>query len=223
MSVHLLSSVVCEQRFVYSPVVPRPKVKPDSDVVMATIRVIERRGPGRLTLADVAKEAGMSAATLVQRFGSKRGLLLAVARMGASGVREEFAPIRARYKSPVRALEGVVECMAHMARTPETLANSLAFLEMDLADPEFHRLALDHARQFREQLCEILRDAIRAGELRRCPVARLANAVQGIIGGSMLNWAIHREGKAATFMLADLDTLLRPYRTVRAGRRGRRN
>jgi len=197
---------------------PRPKVKPDSELVAATIRVIERLGPARLTLADVAKEAGMSAATLVQRFGSKRGLLLAVAKMGSMGVREEFAQIRERYKSPVRALEGVVECMAQMARTPEALANGLAFLEMDLADPEFHRLALDHARQFREQLREILNDAMRAGELRSFAAGRLANALQSIIGGSMLNWAIHREGKAPAFMRADLETLLAPYRRKKTKR-----
>jgi AcrR family transcriptional regulator len=197
---------------------PRPKLKPDADVIAATIAVIERVGPARLTLADVGKQAGISAATLVQRFGSKRGLLLAVARLGASGVREEFERIREQHRSPVRALEGVVECMAQMARTPEALANGLAFLEMDLADPEFHRLALDHARQFRTQLRAILEEAMQAGELRRCPAARLANAVQGMIGGSMLNWAIHREGKSAAFMLADLETLLRPYRTVRSRR-----
>jgi AcrR family transcriptional regulator len=199
--------------------VPRPKLKPDADLVVATIRVIERVGPARLTLAGVAQEAGMSPATLMQRFGSKRGLLLAVARLGASGVREEFARIRAQHRSPLRALEGVVECMAHMARTPEILANSLAFLEMDLADPDFHRLALHHARQFRDQIHAMIEEAVAGGELRPCPVARLANAVQGMIGGSMLNWAIHREGKAATFMRTDLETLLRPYRMPRRKQR----
>lgn len=198
---------------------PRPKLKPDSDVVLAATRMIERLGPSRLTLADVAKEAGMSAATLVQRFGSKRGLLLAVAKLGSAGVHEEFARIRARYASPLKALEGVVQCMAQMARTPEALANGLAFLEMDLADPEFHRLALDHARQFRAQLRMILEEAMAAGELRRCPAGRLANAVQSMIGGSMLNWAIHREGKSAAFMRADLETLLDLYRTAKAPRK----
>jgi AcrR family transcriptional regulator len=181
--------------------------------------VIERLGPASLTLADVAKEAGISPATRVQRFGSKRGLLLAAARLGASSAREEFARIRAQHRSPLRAIEGVVDCMAQMARTPEALANGLAFFEMDLADPEFHRLALDHAREFRVELRGMLDDAMRAGELRRCPASRLANAVQGMIGGSMLNWAIHREGKAAAFMRADLETLLRPYRSANAARR----
>jgi AcrR family transcriptional regulator len=195
---------------------PRPRLKPDSDIVLAAIRAIERLGPSRLTLADVAKEAGLAPATLMQRFGSKRGLLLEVARLGASGVGEEFARLRAQHRSPLRALEGVAECMAQMARSPEVLANSLAFLEIDLADPEFHRLALAHARQFRAELRALIVEAVRAGELRKCPAARLANAVQGMIGGSMLNWAIHREGKARAFMVGDLDTLLRPYRSTRA-------
>jgi AcrR family transcriptional regulator len=200
---------------------PRPRLKPNSDVVLAAIRVIERLGPSRLTLADVAKEAGLAPATLMQRFGSKRGLLLEVARLGASGVREEFARIRAQHRSPLAALGGVAECMAQMARTPEVLANSLAFLEMDLADPEFHRLALTHARRFRAELRALIVEAVSAGELCKCPAAALANAVQAMIGGSMLNWAIHREGKAKAFIMKDVEMLLRPYRTPGAKSRKR--
>lgn len=191
---------------------PRPRLKLDPEILAGATRTIERLGPARLTLADVAEEVGLAPATLVQRFGSKRGLLLAVARQGAAGVREDFARIRARHRSPLRALAGVAACMALMAKTPEALANGLAFLEMDLADPEFHRLALAHARQFRAELRALLDEAVRAGELRKCPAAKLANAVQGMIGGSMLNWAIHRDGKADAWILADLETLLRPYR-----------
>jgi AcrR family transcriptional regulator len=200
---------------------PRPKLVEDAALLAGTARVIERLGPVRLTLAEVAKEVGLAPATLVQRFGSKRGLLLAVARQGTAGVRGEFARIRAAHRSPLAAIVAVGECMAQMARTPEALANSLAFFQMDIADPEFHRLALAHARQFREELRAMLDDAVRAGELRRCSTARLANAVQGLIGGSLMNWAIHREGKAAAWIAADLETLLRPLRTGRRKKQSR--
>ena len=194
---------------------PRPKLVEDAALVAGTARVIERLGPARLTLADVAKEVGLAPATLVQRFGSKRGLLLAVARQGAGSVREEFARIRAAHHSPLATLVAVGACMAQMARTPEALANSLAFFQMDIADPEFHRLAREHARQFRAELRAMLDEAVEAGELRKCATARLANAVQGLIGGSMMNWAIHREGKAAAWIEADLETLLRPLQVPR--------
>src|SRR5580692_4125749 len=116
---------------------PRTRLKPNSDLLLGAVRVIERLGPSRFTLADVGKEAGIAPATLLQRFGSKRGLLLAVASQGAAGVRAEF-------RSPLRAVEAVARCMAQMTKSPEALANQLAFLEMDLADPDFHRLALAH-------------------------------------------------------------------------------
>jgi len=192
---------------------PRTRLIPDSDLLLGAVRVIERLGPGRFTLADVGKEVGIAPATLMQRFGSKRGLLLAIASQGASGVRQEFARIRAESRSPLSAIEAVARCMAQMAKTPEALANHLAFLEMDLADPEFHRLSLSHARQFGAELRDLLDDAIRSGELRKYPTARLARALQSIIGGSLLNWAIYREGKADAWIAADLDTFLKPYRT----------
>jgi len=191
---------------------PRPRLKPDSEIIAGTVRAIERYGPVRLTLAHVGKEVGMAPATLLQRFGSKRGLLLAAAKTGAASVRDEFARIRQEHTSALSALEGVARCMAQMARTPESLSNSLAFLQIDLADPEFHKFALAHAKQFRAEIRKLLDEAVRVGELRECSTARLANAVQSLIGGSMLNWAIHRHGKAQTWIASDLQTLLLPYR-----------
>lgn len=102
--------------------------------------------------------------------------------------------------------------MAQMTRTPEALANHLAFLEIDLCDPDFHRLALAQALEFGAQFRALLDEAVRAGELRKCSTARLARAIQSVIGGSLLNWAIFREGKADAWIAADLNILLNPYR-----------
>jgi hypothetical protein len=73
-------------------------------------------------------------------------------------------------------------------------------------------LALTHARQFQNQIRALIDQAVREGELRKCATAKLANAVQSMMGGSLLGWAIHREGKADAWIVRDLDVLLRPYR-----------
>lgn len=191
---------------------PRPRLMPDSDVMAGVARVIERLGPSRFTLSDVAREVGLAPSTLLQRFGSKRGLLLAVAGRGASGVREEFARLRAASRTPLQTVEALARCMAGMVKTPEALANHLAFLEIDLADRDFHRLALRHSRQFQAELRALLEEAVRSGELRRGSPAKLALAIQSMISGSLLAWAIDRQGRAEATILANLDTLLRPYR-----------
>ena len=188
---------------------PRPRATSDADLLAATARVVSRVGP-TLTLADVAKEAGVSAATLVQRFGSKRALLLAFASAAPGTLGEEFARIRAAHRSPLAAVIAVGDCMAAMAESPETLSNSLAFLQMDLVDPEFHKHALAHSYAMRTEIAKLLDEAVAAGELQDCDTRKLARAVQSLLGGSMLQWAIDRDTTVLERVHEDLDTLLRP-------------
>ena len=192
----------------------------DEQLIAATARVIGRVGPVRLTLADVATEAGLAPATLVQRFGSKRGLLLEVARAGTAGVAGCFAQVRARHRSPLASVFAAVEMMAAMAATPEELANHLAFLQIDLSDPDFHRLALDHSQATEDGFRALLDEAVAAGELHRCDTARLARVIGALESGSMLTWAIRRQGPVRTWLRKDLETVLKPLRPYKALSRG---
>src|SRR5438132_239078 len=206
-------AIINERAFIILPIIPgvspRPRATSDADLLAATARVVSRVGP-TLTLADVAKEGGVSAATLVQRFGSKRGLLLAFAAAAPGTLPGEFARIRAAHRSPLAAVMAVGDCMAAFADTPETLSNSLAFLQMDLVDPDFHRHALAHSRAMHAQIEQLLDESVAAGELQKCDTSRLARAVQAILGGSLLQWAIDRNGRAIDRMRGDLDALLKP-------------
>lgn len=187
----------------------RPRTLSDEDLLAATHRVVVRLGPN-LTLADVAREAGVSAATLVQRFGSKRGLLLAFASLGSEGTREQFEAIRAKHADPLDTLREVVRCYAQMAPSPEAVSNGLAFLQMDLTDPDFHQPALIGARATLVELQKILDDAVKARRLRRCDTKQLALALHSVIGGAMLAWAVLRAGTAESMMLSAVDTLIEP-------------
>src|SRR5262245_35534652 len=122
---------------------PRPRTITDEAILMATQRAMSRLGPVKLTLAEVAKEAGLSAATLVQRFGSKRGLLLALSTGAAESVDGCFEMIRAKHRSPLAALLDAATFMTEFTSTPEEMANHLAFLQIDLSDPDFYRLMLE--------------------------------------------------------------------------------
>ena len=199
----------------------RPRTLSDDDLLAATHRVVARLGPN-LTLADVAREAGVSAATLVQRFGSKRGLLLAFASLGSAGTREQFDAIREKHPDPLDALREVVRCYAQMAPSPEAVSNGLAFLQMDLTDPDFHRPALIAARATLVELQRILDDAITVRRLRRCNTTQLALALHSVIGGAMLAWAVLREGTAESMMLSAVDTLIEPHIIAPRAKRRRR-
>jgi AcrR family transcriptional regulator len=187
---------------------PRPRQASDEDILKGAFRAIARLGPARLTLADVAREAGVSAAALVQRFGSKRALLLAVAADAAGGNDYIFPELRARHRSPLAALVDMAECMTLMGTTPEAIANTLAFLQIDLTDPEFHRHAVRGSSGIHDGLRALIEDAVDAGELLPCDAGRLAWALQAVMNGSLLNWAVHREGDLVAWIRRDLKTVL---------------
>lgn len=191
---------------------PRPRETSDEKILAATARVMQRRSPSELTLADVAKEAGVVPATLIQRFGTKRNLLLAAVKTAPAGAPEQFAAARTKHKSPLKALvELFVEC-AGFASTPESMANGLAYLQNDLTDPEFHAITLAQFVAIREETRKLLDTAIAAKELVKCDTAKLSRLLQHTYGGSMLDWAIFREGSLASWVRADLEALLWPYR-----------
>jgi AcrR family transcriptional regulator len=190
---------------------PRPRETSDVEILAATARVMQRHSPADLTLADVAREAGVVPATLIQRFGTKRSLLLATVKTAPASVPEQFAAARAKHKSPLKALvELFVECSG-FASTPEAMANGLAYLQIDLTDPEFHAVTFAQFRAIREETRRLLDGAVAAREIVKCDTASLARLIQQVNGGSMLNWAVFREGTLAAWLRRDLEALLLPY------------
>jgi AcrR family transcriptional regulator len=196
---------------------PRPRTVSDDEILAAASVVIARKGPAKLTLADVGEETGLAPATLVQRFGSKRGLLLALARSASEGMEECFTALRHAHSSPLRALLSAATEMTRHVSKPEEMANHLAFLQLDLADPEFSKLMLESSRQMLAGYRRLLDEAVEKGELRACDTSRLARAVGAVAGGSLIAWAVYREGTAENWVRKDIDTVIAPYRTKRAG------
>jgi AcrR family transcriptional regulator len=193
-------------------VTPRPRTISDEDILIAAHRTIARLGPARVTLADVAGEARLAPATLVQRFGSKRGLLLALVEMGVNGVDACFADVRAAHRSPLAAVVAAATEMLRQVKSPQELANGLAFLQLDVSDPDFHRLAVKNSRRLHAGYKALLDEAVAVGELEACDTARLARTVGAVSGGSLIAWAIVREGPAEHWVREDLMMLLAPYR-----------
>jgi AcrR family transcriptional regulator len=195
----------------------RPRTIADADVLAAAARVVGRDGPARLTLAAVGAECGLSPSTILQRFGSKRGLLLGLAAHGRDGVAAVFATARAREPSPAAAIvDALCDLAAPLARR-EQLANHLAFLQLDLVDPEFSHLALDHARTIEHELAALVDAAMAAGELHAGDARATARALHVTYNGSLLTWAMDPGGTLERRLRADLEATLDPR--AAAGRR----
>lgn len=190
----------------------RPRGVDDAAILRAAVEVIGRVGPAGLTLAAVAGEVGLVPGTLVQRFGSKRGLLVALA---ASAVRDPealHARARAGHASALAALDAfAVGSMSEMS-TPERFANHLAFLCADLADPELHEHALAVHRVQGRVIELLLGEAADGGELRDGTDTRaLARTLLAVISGTGLSWALDREGTLPDRLRQEIGAVLAPH------------
>jgi AcrR family transcriptional regulator len=200
---------------------PRPRTVPDEHILGAAHRAMSRLGPARWTLAEVAREAGLSPATLVQRFGSKRGLMLALWAAAVAGVEACFAELRPAHASPLDALLAAATMMSRHTKSAEEMANHLAYLQIDVSDPEFHPHMLVMSQRTEAGYQTLLDEAVAAREIVPCDTARLARAISAMAGGSLIGWAVFREGTAESWVRGDLETLLAAYRPTAVSKRQR--
>jgi AcrR family transcriptional regulator len=190
----------------------RPRGIEDEVILRAAADLIGQQGLARLTLAGVAAQVGLVPGTLVQRFGSKRGLLLALASQAAKDADALLDQVRAGHTTALAALEALILAPRAVMTTPETYANHLAFLCVDLTDPEFHPHALAvHEAQGRAVTAELTR-AVATGELRAgTDVPALARTVQAVAAGAGLMWALDREGTLPDRTRRELHSVLAPH------------
>jgi AcrR family transcriptional regulator len=189
----------------------RQKVS-DEEVFAAAQRAMSRRGPHELTLADIAEEAGVTPGRLVQRFGSKRALLVALSERFTGSAGPIFAGLRGAHRGPLATLRAYAACMADLAPTPEALLRNLAYLQGDLADEVLRGHLVENARASRREIEALLKAAVAAGELQRgVDVRSLARTVETAISGSLMSWATYREGKAVDWIGSDLEAVLAPW------------
>jgi AcrR family transcriptional regulator len=193
---------------------PRPRTVQDDAILDAAIEVLSRIGPEKLTLADVGSAVGLSAATLVQRFGSKRELLLALVRHMTAEIDSRFEAAISSTESPLDAIFAAASDRAGTVGSHATLGNRLAFYLSQLEDPEFHAVALENTQRAVEGFRRLLDAAVEAGELTEgyTDTAQLAETIYSMQMGSLLVWSVTNEGSFKSKVRRDMDILLRPFR-----------
>lgn len=192
----------------------RPRKTSDDALLMATARVMGRVPPGELTLALVGKEAGVSPATLLQRFGSKMGLLTALAEAGARGMPDALVAVRAAHASPLQALDAYLGGFAMLAPSADVLANNLAYLQLDLSTPALRAPTQAMFVAHEEALESLVRDAVLAGELRSVDARALARTLLAVAQGALILWGVHRNGSVRQALRREVQAVLAPWRAA---------
>ncbi|GAA3081949.1 AcrR family transcriptional regulator [Kribbella aluminosa] len=190
----------------------RPRLVSDDVILDATREVLAELGPVKLTLAAVGSRVGLAPPTLMQRFGSKRGLLLASAARSPLMVQRLAEEVAGRNSSPLATLRDfALSAVAHIEHR-EQLGNGLGFVQLDVADPEFRRHALAHSAAIVDSCDRFYRAAMEAGELRAdTDVPALARHTLVCFNGALQVWAVNGWGPLTGFLAEQLDLMIAPY------------
>lgn len=167
---------------------PRVKAVSDEAVLAAAMRVMGRKGPTEYTLAEVAEEAGVAPATLIQRFGDKRRLVVRAVEQDNAAFAETLAALPAG-RSAASAI-AVFLVLTPDAPDPDAFADQLLWLRLDMRDAELNALA--RAR------FALLRAAV-AARLPPLPIApeHGAELIEAQWHGALIQWGVGRQGSLA--------------------------
>ena len=191
----------------------RPRTASDDAILDAARRAIDRQGPAVFTLAHITDEIGLAPATLVQRFGSKRNLILALKARLPGETAAAFSAANPA-NQPTDQLQSALLQLTDGVDSPVTMANRLAFLQPDLTDSEVHAIAIAHQTELRNQIRACLIAATAAGELVRHDHTRLAQAIATAWFGSLTTWSLAGEIDLPGWLRRDIETVLAPYRSL---------
>jgi len=194
----------------------RPRTVTDRDLIAAYMRVHLESDPARWTLGDVARSAGVVPGTIVQRFGSKRGLMEAALRQGLADLAASVEAARELAASdPEAALAAIVAALVPSELTPVQMANSIAQLHVELSDPLLRPLVEQHMAIAAAAFGAVLAAAIDQGVLCVGEDMAIGEVATTAWSGALVRFAITGAGSTRAWVSRAIADVLAPYRVPR--------
>ena len=127
-------------------------------LISAAIEAIHARGMAQVTMGEIARRAGVSAALAHHYFGGKDQLLLATMRHLLSELGEDVQRRLAEAQTPEARISAVIRGNFADQFRPAVISAWLAFYVQAQTDPEARRLLHVYTRRLESNLVHALRE-----------------------------------------------------------------
>ncbi|HEY1926211.1 MAG TPA: TetR/AcrR family transcriptional regulator [Caulobacteraceae bacterium] len=174
---------------------PRRKTISDEEILTRALPVMAASGPAGFTLGALAREVGVSPATLFQRFGDKQTLIERAFALD----NERFVQWLASLPTGVGAglvIRIYADATKLFGDNPN-MADHLLWLREDIRDPALNRLARHRFRLFREEILTRLPPL-------PIPPDRAADLLDAQYHGAVVQWALDPRGSLSEFVARSL-------------------
>lgn len=180
---------------------PKIKTIDDSKILEKALLVICEKGADCFTLADIGKAVGLAPATLLQRFGSKRELLIRAAKQTNIKQKQDLKNLK---KKGLNWKEELIELMIGIPEgmgTRQEIANSLSILKLDMIDPELHQIARELFECFRAHMEDLIYQGQECGDLiHEYDANSLVWELDALRHGLIIQWTLSGKGTLQKWM-----------------------
>jgi AcrR family transcriptional regulator len=174
---------------------------PDQAVLESALRLIRMDGSGALTFSKLATSSGLSASTLVQRFGTKQQLIETALQHAWDQLGEQTSEAIARAE---RTPRGAIQILARLSATYgdiDEYADGLLILREDLRDPA----SRSHGTAWGQRLTTALNDCF--ATTPRAP-ERIGQLMATHWQGALTWWGFDPTSDIETYVRSTLTDLL---------------
>jgi AcrR family transcriptional regulator len=181
-------------------------------LVRSAYRVITRQGSHRLTLQDVADEAGVSKGMVLYYFQTKDNLFLTTMRYALERTGDRIRERIAGVADPQQVIAALVDAIfIDPERNRDFFLLYIDLIEHAARVPSFSRLPTLSTEIINGLYEEVIRDGVARGGLVVDDPSAAAAAMRAQIDGTFLAWLLEEDWKAAhpRYKVECLQSLLR--------------
>ncbi len=166
------------------------------ELIRSAYRVISRKGGHRLSLQDIADEAGVSKGLIHYHFRTKDNLLLTTMRWALLRIGLRIRERMAGMEDPQEALGALIDAVfVDPERNRDFYLLYLDLVEHAARVPSFGELFLVTRNIINRHYAEIIRQGLEHGAFNVDDVDRAATAMRAYIEGIFLSWLQEEDWK----------------------------
>lgn len=191
---------------------PRKKTIDDKTILKMVLEVITKVGSTTFSLEDLREKTGLSPATLLQRFGSKKNLLHKAIELSNNDLEDNFTNRVAISKSPIQEIINIYLELSMPFSRPIDVANGLDILKLDITEKKLNKLTRKYFEIRRKKIESLIILAQEKNEITsKINAAELVWVLESLWQGSIMLWALIGEGQIREWLKKRFNTVIKRH------------
>jgi hypothetical protein len=188
---------------------PRKKMIDDTKILKMALEVIIEMGATTFSLEDLRNKTGLSPATLLQRFGSKKNILHKAIELSNNDVKNSLNNKSVVSKSPIQEVINIYLELSMPFSTPGDIASGLDILKLDITEKKLNSLTRKYFEIRRKKIESLIILAQKKNEISSSVNAsEIVWNLESLWQGSIMLWALIGNGNLQKWLKKRLDTFI---------------